>query len=126
MRNTKKRQKNGSMVILGILGMIRGSVWWVDFEPAKGGEVQKTRPAVIISNDTANGVLNRVVVLPFTSNVKKTYPGNAVVLIRGSEAKAMADQIRTVDKSRLKNKICELSWQDMQKINAVIRVHLAL
>jgi mRNA interferase MazF len=84
------------------------------------------RPAVIISNDTANSFLNRVAVLPFTSNISKTYPGNAVVLVQGKEAKAMADQIRTVDKSRLKNKICELSWQDMQKINSIIKVHLAL
>ena len=114
------------MAILEILGMIRGSVWWVDFEPAKGGEIQKVRPAVIISNDTANIFLNRVIVLPFTSNVTKTYPGNAVVLIQGKEAKAMADQIRAVDKSRLKNKICELSLQDMQKINAIIKIQLAL
>jgi len=114
------------MDISGIPGMTRGSVWWVDFEPAKGGEIQKVRPAVIISNDTANNFLNRVVVLPFTSNVKKTYPGNVVVRIQGKEAKAMADQIRTVDKSRLKNKIGELSWEDIQKINAIIKVHLAL
>ena len=98
----------------------------MDFEPAKGGEIQKVRPAVIISNDTANSFLNRVVVLPFTSNVKKTYPGNAVVVLQGKEAKAMADQIRTVDKSRLKNKICDLSWQDMQKIDSIIKIHLAL
>jgi len=106
--------------------MTRGSVWWVDFEPAKGGEIQKIRPAVIISNDTANNFLNRVVVIPFTSNINKTYPGNAIVLIQGKEAKAMADQIRTVDKSRLKNKIGELSLEDIQKINAIIKVHLAL
>jgi len=106
--------------------MTRGSIWWVDFEPAKGGEIQKTRPAVIISNDMANNFLNRVVVLPFTSNVNKTYPGNAIVLIQGKEAKAMADQIRTVDKSRLKNKIGELSWEDIQKINTIIKVHLSL
>jgi mRNA-degrading endonuclease toxin of MazEF toxin-antitoxin module len=49
------------MAILEILGMIRGSVWWVDFEPAKGGEIQKVRPAVIISNDTADNFLNRVI-----------------------------------------------------------------
>jgi len=59
------------MGISEILGMIRGDVWWVDFEPAKGGEIQKVRPAVIISNDMANNFLNRVVMLPFTSNVKK-------------------------------------------------------
>jgi len=76
--------------------------------------------------ETLGMIRGRVVVLPFTSNVKKTYPGNAVVFIQGKEAKAMADQIRTVDKSRLKNKICELPLEDIQKINNIIRIHLAL
>ena len=105
--------------------MTRGSVWLVDFETAKGKN-QKIRPAVIISNDTANSFLNRVVVLPFTNNVNKIYPGNAVMLIQGKESKAMADQIITIDKSKLKSKICELSLQDIQKINAIIKVHLAI
>jgi mRNA interferase MazF len=40
--------------------MKRGDIWWVNFEPAVGGEVHKERPAVIVSNDTANKYLNRV------------------------------------------------------------------
>jgi mRNA interferase MazF len=61
--------------------MTRGSVWWVEFEPSIGSEIKKTRPAVIVSNDLANQHLTRVVVIPFTSNVSRVYPGEAVVTI---------------------------------------------
>ena len=40
--------------------MKRGEVWWVNFDPSIGGEIQKERPAVIVSNDIANRLLNRV------------------------------------------------------------------
>ncbi|MBC7705060.1 MAG: type II toxin-antitoxin system PemK/MazF family toxin, partial [Rhodoferax sp.] len=48
--------------------MQRGEVWWVDFDPALGGEIQKTRPAAIVSNNAANVTSNRIQVVPLTSN----------------------------------------------------------
>jgi mRNA interferase MazF len=57
--------------------MKRGEVWWVNFGPAMGGEIQKQRPAVIVSNDAANQHLNRVQVVPITSNVSRIYPSEA-------------------------------------------------
>ena len=101
--------------------MIRGSVWWVEFDPAVGTEIHKTRPAVIVSNDTANRFLARVVVVPLTSNISRIYPGETVVTVNGYKNKAMTDQIMSADKSRLKNKIAELSFDDMVSLETVMK-----
>ncbi|MDR2481745.1 MAG: type II toxin-antitoxin system PemK/MazF family toxin [Spirochaetaceae bacterium] len=106
--------------------MKRGEVWWVDFEPALGSEIQKTRPAVIVSRDTANSVMRRVVVVPLTSNISRIYPAETVVTVRGVQSKALADQITVADKRRLKKQAGELAPEDMQKVDAVIRLHLDL
>jgi mRNA-degrading endonuclease toxin of MazEF toxin-antitoxin module len=45
----------------------RGEVWWIAFDPSVGGEIQKTRPALIVSNNAANAALNRLIVVPLTS-----------------------------------------------------------
>jgi len=106
--------------------MIRGSIWWVEFDPAVGTEIHKTRPAVIVSNDTANKFLARVVVIPLTSNISRVYPGEAVITVNGSKSKAMTDQIMSADKSRLKNKIGELSNNDMISLETAMKQFLNL
>jgi len=104
----------------------RGEVWWVEFDPAVGSEVRKTRPAVIVSNDAANRNLARVVVIPLTSNTGRQYPGEALVWVDGQSSKAMADQIMAADKARLKSQLGVVGKADMLAVEDAIRVHLGL
>lgn len=101
-------------------------MWWVDFDPSIGGEIQKTRPAIVVSNDRANRQLNRVQVVPLTSNVTKVYPGSVIVTIRGRPGKAAADQIFTAARARFGRRVGELSPGDMAEVDHAIRVQLAL
>lgn len=104
----------------------RGEVWWVAFDPSVGGEVRKTRPAVVVSNNPANAALNRVVVVPLTSQTEKVYPSEALVTLSGRQAKAMADQIMAASKARLRDRLGTLSPADLRAVEEAILVHLGI
>ena len=106
--------------------MKRGEVWWVNFDPSVGGEIQKERPAVIVSNDIANRLLNRVQVVPLTSNVDQLYPSEAYVMVGDVQQKAMADQLTTVSKKRLSKQMGKISKSYLQAVERVIKIQLGL
>jgi mRNA interferase MazF len=106
--------------------MKRGEVWWVEFDPAVGSEIRKRRPAVIVSNDAANRNLQRVIIVPLTSNTSRLYPGEALVKVGDSQSKAMTDQIMAADKSRLKASLGAVSKTDLLAVEDALRMQLGL
>lgn len=100
--------------------MNRGDVYFIDFDPAVGEEIQKTRPAVIVSNDSINAKLQRVQVIPITSNIEKIYSNEAPVLVSGKHGKALASQLTTVSKQRIGQKLGRLNQIEMAAIDKAI------
>jgi mRNA interferase MazF len=107
----------------------------VDFEPARGSEANKRRPAIIVSNDSANGTAARIgrgmlTVVPITSNVERVYPFQ-VLLPSGTgglphDSKAQAEQIRSIDAERIGAPLGTLPAQLMASLEDALRLHLAL
>ncbi len=104
----------------------RGDVYWVNFEPSLGGEIKKTRPAIVLSNNAANMYLNRVHVVPITSNTERLYPGEAFVGLNTEKRKAMADQLTIVSKQRLGRKVGSLSKEDIDRVEVAVLLQLGI
>jgi mRNA interferase MazF len=104
----------------------RGDVYWVRFDDSLGEEIQKTRPAIVLSNNAANLALNRVQVVPITSKTHRVYPGEAIIELRGKKRKAIASQLATASKLRLGAKLGTLGSEDIARVEAAIAVQLGL
>jgi mRNA interferase MazF len=104
----------------------RGEVYWVAFDPSLGGEIQKTRPAVVLSNNAANIALNRVQVVPITSRTDRLYPGEALIDIKGERRKAIGSQLATASKLRFGAKLGIVGAEDMARVEAAVAVQLGL
>lgn len=115
--------------------MRRGDVVWVDFEPSRGNEADKRRPAVVVSNDGANRTaesLGRgvVTVVPVTGSTARVYPFQ-VLLPAGScglpkASKAQAEQIRSVTTERIGEPAGHVTSELLAELDDAIRLHLGL
>lgn len=115
--------------------MLRGEIRWVALDPAHGGEADKQRPAVIVSNDGANTTAARlghgvVTVVPISSRIDRVYPFQ--VLLPAAEtgldldSKAQAEQVRSVSVERVMSRIGSVPAPLMLEVNDALRLHLAL
>ncbi|MGQ0733372.1 MAG: type II toxin-antitoxin system PemK/MazF family toxin [Acidobacteriota bacterium] len=104
----------------------RGDVFWVNLDPVIGTEIRKTRPAVVVSNDSCNRYGARVVVLPITSNIDSLYPGEAMIEVKGRQGRALGDQIRSIDKRRLKARVSSLTADEMARIDEALAITFGL
>lgn len=95
-------------------------------DPTLGSDIKKTRPAVVVSNDSCNRFGSRVVVVPVTSHVESLYPGEALVEIGGKRARVLGDQIRSIDRLRLHSRLAVLSAGEMLVVDDALRVTLDL
>lgn len=93
----------------------RFEIYWVNLDPTIGVEMQKTRPAVVISPDEINNALGTILIAPITSS-KRAYPTRIAFQLNGNENYLALDQIRAVDKGRLAKKISTLSDETAQTL----------
>jgi mRNA interferase MazF len=115
--------------------MRRGEVRLVDLAPVRGSEAKKRRPAIIVSNDTANGVAERlrrgvITVVPITGNTDRVYLFQVFLPPDASglrvQSKARAEQVRSVSVERLGPVLGMLPPSIITAIDDALRLHLAL
>ena len=115
--------------------MRRGDIWLADLEPIRGSEANRRRPVILVSNDAANLQAERlgrggVTVVPVTSNTVRVFPFQ-VLLDAGEtglelDSKAQAEQVRSLDVSRLERRLGGLPPRLLWQLDGAIRLHLAL
>jgi mRNA interferase MazF len=106
--------------------MQRGEVWWVNFDPSQGMEIQKRRPAVILTVNALNRARGTVVVVPLSTSAKPRPPIALPLPSAGTGSVAVCDQLCAADKNRLEKKIGDLSAHDLATLADAIKIILGL
>lgn len=98
----------------------RYEIYYADLNPTIGGELKKIRPVVIVSQDEMNRNLDTVVICPLTSSIHSQWRSRIQITCDGSPSEIAVDQIRTISKRRLKQKIDRLSPGNSTKLRQLI------
>lgn len=102
----------------------RFEVWLVSLDPTVGAEIQKARPAVVVSPDEMNRRLATAIVAPMTTTIRH-YPSRVAVRFQGKEGEVALDQLRTVDRERLARRLGEVGPTEAERILQVLRAMFA-
>ena len=97
----------------------RFEVYLISLDPTKGSEISKTRPCVVVSPDEMNRHIRTVIIAPMTTKTR-AYPSRVDCSFQGKHGQVVLDQIRTVDKSRLVERIGKLSAATCDKVSDVL------
>ena len=95
-------------------------VYWVNLDPTQGSEIQKTRPCIIVSPDEMNATLKTVMVVPLTSTIIN-WPFRTTVRIGGNTSSVACDQLRTITKERILDKIDSITASEKDKILEILQ-----
>ena len=108
----------------------RGDVLLIDFDPIRGSEQGKIRPAVVIQNDVANKYSPVLIVSAITSNLRAPHPTDVEIFAPtgglSKNSKILLNQIRTVDKVRVIQKLGHLPDEIMCKVDEALKISLGL
>ncbi len=109
----------------------RGDILLVNFEPVKGSEQGRIRPAIVIQNNTLNKFSPLTIVAPITSKIyEKEYPTNVLIKkedsVLNNESTILLNQIRTIDKKRIIKKLGAIDMFLMKKVDLSIKISLDL
>lgn len=109
----------------------RGEVWIADFDPTVGAEIKKTRPALILQNDTANEHSPITIVAAITSKFDEELYPTEVFIPQGEggleqESVALLNQMRSVDRRRLIKRLGRLREETMREIENALKVSVGL
>ena len=98
----------------------RGDVFLVSLNPARGGEIRKTRPCVVVSPDELNANLRTFIIVPLTTG-GHPYPFRIPCRFGGQTGYVVIDQIRTVDRERLVRRLGKLSPSTLGRVLAILQ-----
>lgn len=101
----------------------RGQIWYADLSPVRGSEQGGLRPVVIVQNDIGNKYAPTVIAIPLTTQTKNDLPTHATVMTNST---ALCEQVKTLDKSRLKKCIGECTIVEMAAIDKALKISLNL
>ena len=106
----------------------RGQIYYADLSPVVGSEQGGMRPVLIVSNDIGNKHSPVVTICPLTSRVKTPLPTHMTMLrkYRRIEGTVLCEQARTIDKRRLKEMMCELTEDEMARVDRALEIALGL